>query len=463
MARTIILPTGISIIRKLSPDQQRRLQGGALLCQVLQGAAVRVNELSAELAMLNALEASQDDEVVFLTTDTDKGEEAAALNACIAKAIFGVPSVCKRISGLVLDDAGKLRSEGIPTLVRALDAQVSRAADEGRAPWLSVGGGINLVLPYIAIYGMLRHVPVSYVFEMTGALITLPPLPIDFDWAALRAAERVLGEVEDNVIIDPASLRRLLGESFSRLEGLFEKYDGGLTLSAFGRLVLSHLRQARETPVFLSPSARRTLDAARGTQRDLLELLLDHIRNPLWRAQKLHAFQGTDLEVYKPGNTSHRAAGWTERMRGGDQYIELVYIAELYFHQEYLRDLPGRRRDLYDAKEFTPYEPAPQDVTGTEEGADAFVTRAIRARDKAEEEKQRAEQERNQALDLAAEMEGEWKKARDAADENREVAERYRNEADRLKSQLTIVEAARREMNSWNTWRRLRWALIRRE
>ena len=453
MARTIILPTGISIKRKLQPHGVT-IDSPAMV-QTLRAQGVEMEALSAELATLRALGACQDDEVIFLATDTDDAEEAAKANARIAESVFGVGTAAKRITDLVLDAAERFKRKGIPALVAELERHVSRAVEHGREPWLSVSGGIKSVVPYVAIYGMLRRVPVTYIFEMTEDLVTLPPLPIDFDWAGLRAAERVLDRIEQDVAVRRDDLRQLLGENFPRMEGLFEEYEGGMTLSAFGHLLLAHLKRAREMPVILSPSAKRKLDESSGTQRQLIELILDRVRNPLWRAQKLHAFQGTDLDVYKPGSTAHRLAGWVERVPiGGGQVGETVYVAEIYTrHDEYERDLPNRRRRDYSIRDFTPHDPSALDVGTEEESGDELIALVFR-------EKVKAEADRDEALSLATRMEEERNESRERAESSRRDTEKYRQEADGLRTHLAAVETRQREMGSWNVWRRLWWALF---
>ena len=147
-----------------------------------------MGEVGAELATLKGLQACQGDEVIFLATDTNDSEGAAKANAQIAKNKFGVETKTERIRDLVLDNGDRFRRQGIPALVTALEKYVNGALQSNKESWLGVSGGIKSIVPYVAIYGMLRRVPVTYMFEMTEDLVTLPPLPLDFDWAGLHTA-----------------------------------------------------------------------------------------------------------------------------------------------------------------------------------------------------------------------------------------------------------------------------------
>jgi len=446
MPRTIILPVGLSIFRNLEKHHGIKLTPGhetaQLTAQFVESLGEAVDKLSAELSTLKALKASPEDEAVFLATDTEGSESAAKANAIIAEHRFGVATDTERIDSLVLDDAERFKREGIPSFVRVLDRYIERAIGQGHEPLLGVSGGIKPVIPYLAIYGMLRRVPITYIFEMTQDLIWLTPLPIDFDWDGLRRVEHLLRQIEQDVAIERRRLETGLGESLSRLEGLFEDMgEGKMTLSTFGHMLLGDLEHARDIPVMLSPSARRKLKDEEGTRRRQLDYLLDRVRIPQWRAQKRHSFRDTDLDVYKPGNTGLRLAGWVEG--------EIVYIAELYTsHDEYTANLPGRYRKDYDPSEFEAYTPQVIELDPAKEEVEGDEMIAIAIRDK-----HRAETERDEALKMATQTEKELERTRRALEEScKEVEE--------LREHVSKLEEERQVRASWSLWRRLRWALF---
>jgi len=80
LLRTIILPAGISVLgglKELKVELTPGHETAQLTGELLQSLSQAVDTLSAELSMLKALNASSDDEAVFLATDTDDGERAA--------------------------------------------------------------------------------------------------------------------------------------------------------------------------------------------------------------------------------------------------------------------------------------------------------------------------------------------------------------------------------------------------
>jgi putative CRISPR-associated protein (TIGR02619 family) len=507
--RTIILPVGLSLLRGLK-DKNINLTPGhesAQLPDVIRSLGdATVDGLSAELFSLKKLEATKEDQAIFLATDTDSSEHAAKINALIAERHYEIATAVDRVKSLVLDNAETFKKQGLRSLFQRLDYFVDKAVEQGREPQLNISGGIKPVIPYIAIYGLLRRISLTYTFETTQTLVVLPPLPIDFDWAGLQAARQALQQINQETAIEQRQLKAYLRDDFTRLEGLFEDMGKGrVTLSTFGFMLLKEIEGAREKPVMLSPSALREFEATQGDDRQRLEILLDRVRNPLWRAQKHHIFQGTNLSVYKPGSTSRRLAGWVEN--------GMVYVAELYTeHDEYERALPNRRRDQYRPRDFQPYLPNPDPLLSAEEQsllADDLLTKAT-------QEKKKAETERDEAYRLSAQYQDKCNEARreaealrrqrgelrsqgddlrrrlaelrreaeavkrqltevqkeagdprkplselqrEAEDVRRQLAE-IQKEAGDLRRQKTELEKERQERSSWGVWRRLRWALF---
>lgn len=449
MPRTILLPVGLSVLealKKRGVQLTTDYEAALLTEQLVESFGDEADYLSAELSTLKKLKASDEDEAVFLATDTNESESAAKANARIAQLRFALSTKTKRVKALVLDDAKKFREEGLRSLIWALDEPVGKALEQNREPILSIGGGIKSVVPYIALYGMLRRVPITYIFERTRELVYLPPLPIGFDWASLQVAEAALREINRDGYVPTERLQQLLGENLRSLEGLFEKTDHDhITFSAFGFLLLGDLERASQTPVMLSPSAQSGLHSLQGVQRKVIESMLDSLRNPLIRAHKLHAFEGTDLAVYKPGNTGPRIAYFEQ---GGG-----VYVAEIYAtHDEYTRDLSSHRKADYEPAKFTRFwrtEPSVKEEVPGEDViaiANREIEQANRAKTDAEAQRDRAVKELDEALSMAAPIEAELNK--------------IRQEAEALRTRVRELATERQVRNSWRLWQRLRWALF---
>ena len=439
--RTIIFSTGTSILGGLKKQGIELPEGNELSVltrQQVEAWGKATDRLATELSTLAELKATAQDKAVFLTTDTDNGKYAGKLLAHLAELRFGMPAQVDPIDGLGFDNPDTFRRKGLITLVEKLDGHVEQARQAGRTAVLGIGGGIKPMITYSVAYGMLRQVPITYVFEFIDRLITLPRLPLNFDWEALRAASRALAEVREQGVVTQAHLRNLLGNYYTAVEGLFEvESEDAVTLSPFGLMVLSDLEQSEQTNILLSPRAGAAFAKASGLVREQFGFLLARLRNPLWRSMKYHPFPGTDLDVWKPGNTSQRMAGWVE--------LHAIYVAELYpTHDEYVRDLPAQKRKDYDPDQFMPWQPAkPVDPLTSEEAAgDALMIRSAQL-----------EKEREEALEMAA----RWESAlQDSRQENGDM----RGKLAAAQSEIQQLEAKHQTMRSWSLMQRLRWALF---
>jgi len=142
------------------------------------------------------------------------------------------------------------------------------------------------------------------------------------------------------------------------------------------------------------------------------------------------------LDVYKPGKPGHRLAGWVEN--------GIVYVAELYArHDEYTSNLPGHYRKNYSPQEFKPYMPQVIELGLDEEEAEGDEMIAIAIHDR-----KQAEADRDEALEMAAQIEKELEETKRALDESRK-------EADTLGQRVRQLEAEQQTLR-----RRLRWALL---
>ena len=406
---TLIFSAGTSIIGGLKKAGLNLPEGHetAAITQTWtnrQGDGAR--HLSAELSTLTALDCGSDDQCVLLTTASEPGPTAARLVAHVAKLVIGAGTLVRTIVDLTLDEPDTFRRSGLPGFVTALDRFVGESLAGGREPVIAVGSGVKPVLPYLVLYGMMRRVRCVYVFERDRKLVWLPRLPLSFDDEAVRAGARVLADIEAETSMRLHDLQTRLGNYYSDLEGLFETYDNDVTLSPFGSLVLADQEAASTGVVLLSPRAARTLEQAPSTRRELLSTMLNALRSPQFRATKYHHFERTNLDVWKPGNTPHRVAGWvTDRTT--------LYVAEIYAsHADYGRDLKRRQRNDYDVDNFTTWTPPPEEPP--DEGVN--VTQLIEAADlrieQAQKDAETASGTAKEALDRMVRAEAERDKTR---------------------------------------------------
>ena len=167
--------------------------------------------------------------------------------------------------------------------------------------------------------------------------------------------------------------------------------------------------------------------------------MLDRVGDPLMRRAKRHAFHGTDLEVYKPGNTAQRMAYF---MRGDD-----VNVCELYpTHDEgYEKMLANKRAGDYEKLRFVPWARPAELPPGPETDEDWAAEQArkfVRLQDRcATFERRAAEAEEHALRVVAIEEEVAAARARATATEARFVVA----EAERVTLAAQVEESLARE------------------
>jgi hypothetical protein len=264
-----------------------------------------------------------------------------------------------------------------------------------------------------------------YIFERSNALITLPPAPLDYDYELIARARPALEKLE-------AESGMPEGAFYALIPGLdhaerwryapFLEHDGDEVMpSALGFMALGALNATPE-PVYLSRSATKALNDATGVTREQFIHMLGRIGERAWRQAKRHSFTGTDLGVFKPGNTAERCAAILRD--------DAVYVCELYGdHQTYEVDLPKRQRKDYDLTTFTAW------TTPAETGGDPGEPPAAEL----ERRLQRREEEFQQQVRRAENAEAECAQANRDRDRYRaagEASERLSAELERLRQHL---------------------------
>ena len=354
--KTIVCTTGTSIAKDVPREVQSK--GGAAFREAIRQRLATLAEslevpsllkqASAESNSVSRLGPESGDLVVLLHSETEDGTICAEEVQRLLRDQLHADVECKRIDGLQATDPTRFRRLGVQNLFAELDR---RCASNGSV-FLNVTGGFKSAVPYVTLYGILHQVPVVYIFELSDSLFTLPQPPVHFDYDRLApAADAIAMLHRETAMPREEFFRRVPGIAYHErplYEPLLDEENGQVMLSAFGLLFHEALQRDRGN-VFLSPNAAKTFSAATGDAREQLAFMLERVGNPLIRRAKRHPFHGTDLEVYKPGNTAQRMAYF---MKGND-----VHVCELYpAHDEgYERRLASKRVADYHDDHFAPW------------------------------------------------------------------------------------------------------------
>lgn len=272
MSQTIISTVGTSLLVNLR--NPARNPGG--LSDPYELLCANPHDASAEANAVTRL-AEAGDDLVFLYSDTEDGERCAdALTRYFAE--VGYCTRMERIAGLSYNEKGFV-SHGLRELVRLLAQEIRLAARAGKPAHLNATGGFKAEIAYATALGLMFQVPVSYIHEKFGDVITLPATPIAWDYSLfawypkffnwIDAEPRPTAEVQSQLGTMPDTIALLLEE------------DGGYTyLSPLGEAYLEAYRGEADQrqKVMLSAEARATLDEQDFTTRTAFLQLLERLR-----------------------------------------------------------------------------------------------------------------------------------------------------------------------------------------
>ena len=308
---------------------------------------------SAETNGLVRARASAQDAVALLISETDEGRACGEHLRSLLRDEIGCAARVIEIRGLQVTDGRRFQTEAIDALFLTLDDLTrDRMPDEVR---LNATGGFKGTLPYLMLYGMFHGYPVDYVYEFSNVLITLPPLPVSFDWPRLSAAALVLFAIAADGPLPEGKWRALLPKDYwarqQDYDLLFQFEDGYVSLSGPGYLLKRQIEEIQTTTrVLISPNARRALEDARDQAEAAFTTMLMRVGNPLARRTYKHAetLHTSDLIIWKASRTAApRMAYWVD--------THDIYVAELFpTHGDYdhfWRRSPKNRRD-YDPATF---------------------------------------------------------------------------------------------------------------
>ncbi|MDK2972617.1 MAG: hypothetical protein PWP23_2372 [Candidatus Sumerlaeota bacterium] len=313
--------------------------------------------LSAEVHSLARLGVSADDEVFLFATDTPDGMVCARLVESYLVGRLGVEARrarVLRIEGLQVDDGERFRRTGIVNYI-----QTVRRLGEERA-WsgvvLNPTGGFKALIPYTTLLGMLFGAPVCYIFDNGREIITLPPMPIEFDLPRLEPRRAALEELEEKVELTED--RFWVGASHETREALAALVEvtrpGWVTLSGLGLIALERLRALggqRRSHVFLSLKAWQDIHNAPADWDCLgqLDTLAHSTREQInARIEKKHS-DGTFW--LKPGRTADR---WRVEWEG-----DALLVYRVLEHTEYERALNSQKWNRSAFAPFIPYSRPP--------------------------------------------------------------------------------------------------------
>lgn len=326
-----------------------------------------LRDASAELTSLTAIaeRVGELDEVLLVATDTALGVIAARLVARMLARLHPKTSVdVEPIEGLQVRDARRFAATGLPNYVKYVQEAIRQRDPSWARVILNPTGGFKSVVPYATILATLNGIEAHYIHESSDALLTLQPMPIDYDMELIEeAAEtlRWLDEREDGARgdelrerLDMESDQRMEESRFAPFLELFDE-DTWL-LSGLGAILLARC-EAPTQPVHLSRKAWHDLESAPRDIQQIMREGLETLGNPDLRRSGLHRrykLDRSDCECYGRKHAPHRIFFFVED--GEVRVIRIFHTSrdhetkDRLLHQgELMREKFGGWRPLEDA------------------------------------------------------------------------------------------------------------------
>ena len=203
---------------------------------------------SAELRSLEAIYEKYKEpiDVMLITSDTILSNIAAELlEEYIKNDTVWISSIKKyRVGGLQVENTEEFEEKGLPNLIELISQFL------GENLIFNITGGYKAIVPYLTTVALIYDFPIVYIFEDSEELLSLPSLPIDFDYEIFEndfiAFESIKPEKSEKNLPTSQEFEGLL--EFNRMEYLEKtgvlkkiKIDNKevISLSPIGKLLYS--------------------------------------------------------------------------------------------------------------------------------------------------------------------------------------------------------------------------------
>lgn len=351
MTRVILSTVGTSL---LGNAKRAGLESDEELLEFLRR---EPRKASAETNALDRL-LEPTDRAVMLYSDTADGERCARLIATHLERAN--PTTMERIPGLSYHERG-FAQHGLRNLVHALASRIRRAHRDGHGVLINATGGFKAEIAYATALGLVFKVPVCYIHEAFGDIITLPAAPFGWDSSLFLYDNGFFDWLSQEDTVNPHEadqrLRALDPETKQKIELMLERDGEDVALSPLGQAYLEAFRAELEAsagvPILASRTARRDWVRFDPDARKRFGSVLKRLRLPNRHGQSELKSGGGDALGFPKGRIAERVF-YTERDGA-------LYIFEFARHGETYEALCAKGlwwRD-FPPDEFAPLEDVP--------------------------------------------------------------------------------------------------------
>jgi len=221
-----------------------------------------LQEASAEIKSLKKIGVNRADEIVLFATDTADGKLCAEVIEAFIQEYWQCKTQLEVIEGLQVTDAQKFEREGVKNYLERL-LQLMENFRYGDVI-LNPTGGFKSVVPYTTLAAMLFQKPSQYIFEFSTSLLTLPPIPLAYNFDPIEKTKAKFERIyEETYISEQDFWDGISYEERPNYEPLLHREEGLVSLSNIGFLVYEKYRSENPPPIKESTNAPDEKDGLR--------------------------------------------------------------------------------------------------------------------------------------------------------------------------------------------------------
>lgn len=223
-----------------------------------------LQKASAEIKSLKKIGVNRNDTIVLFATDTADGKLCAEVIETFIQDYWKCDTQLEVIQGLQVTDAQKFEKEGVKNYLECLIELMEnyRYGDV----ILNPTGGFKSVVPYTTLAAMLFQKSSQYIFEFSTSLLTLPPIPLTYNFDLVEKQKEKFEYIEKETFIPERDFwDGIPHHERAMYEPLLWREEGIISLNNIGFLVYGKYRSENPPPI---PESTRSSDEKDGLRDD---------------------------------------------------------------------------------------------------------------------------------------------------------------------------------------------------
>lgn len=313
--------------------------------------------ISAEMTSLFKIIEYSSDKIHFFYTDTLDGELCAVLLQEYWQKKLNYECEITKVKQLNVYSGIQFKKYGVKNLMEEIIKIVdNKNLKDERNFIINSTSGFKSIAPYLTIIAMTFGIDNKYIFERSGELLTIPPLPFRLDFDIIINNIEFLKFIDREIQIKSSDIRKYVqNEDVKNLiisSLLIEVDKQTYELSAFGLLLWENFKK-KSGIVNITNELKKQLNSSDKLTINIFENNVIKLFDPQFRNLSIHSWQNYhgDYIIAKTsgGNRLTRFVYYFD-MQSNKLYIRYFFIDG---HDEYERKISNNLENKFDKKLFS--------------------------------------------------------------------------------------------------------------